>query len=374
MRGGSSTDDDVGGVQAMRLAVELARCGLGCRQTTPLSGDSDVNWGVFAEIILRNRLSVLALRGVAKGLAIPDEVERGLRVQADAALPLNAAHLQTLRLLAPVFSQRGVRAAVLKGPVEQARIYGEYFVRPATDVDFIVMPSDVRRAQEILAEHKYVLAPECRSAWWSMFLGEQHFRPKDPRLLTVDLHHQLHQPGCPAPHHLEALWERLEIHKVGAQPVHVLSTADALIVSCLSLVKAMTHREECGGYAADIAARVRGFGALGEVFMNARQMGLERLTLFGLRCADVVFDCLDAHTRSQAANILANVTDARLRDMLLRPGLETIMWPRRLALLAELSDTLANFAADAGFKILGDGARLLLEPKRPPQALPASFH
>jgi hypothetical protein len=96
-------------------------------------------------------------------------------VQADAL------H-KTLKILAA----DGIEAAVLKGPVLAARLYGDAIVRPSTDLDLLLEPSSLDRAVRALKPLGYVLEGGRPGRFFRRY--HHHVHALHPVLPTLELH------------------------------------------------------------------------------------------------------------------------------------------------------------------------------------------
>ncbi len=225
----------------------------------PEVSPADADWDRLLEVATRNKLAVLLLRGLNRRIpGAPQRFLATLRDQQDATVRLNTRHLVTLRHLVPILETNRVETIVIKGPCAQMLLHGDFFAKPSSDVDLLVSRRDFDRASAVIANSGFAVAEECFSLWWKVFLGEQHFLTGDRSRTAVDLHHRTQQPGCPAPWEPELfLLQRVAV-AVGASKVPTLSRSHATLLSCMSLAKALVHREPAGGHACDIAAGLRG--------------------------------------------------------------------------------------------------------------------
>lgn len=101
--------------------------------------------------------------------------------------------------------EAGVPSILLKGAVIATWLYGDGHVRPYSDVDLLVAPSQFERAKEVLAELGYV------HRLTGAHPGE--FGPKEqelfgPRGTCIDLHHGLIGLDAPAERNWEILARR----------------------------------------------------------------------------------------------------------------------------------------------------------------------
>jgi hypothetical protein len=280
---------------------------------------------------------------------------------------MNGANLLTIRHVVTRLKEAGVTAAVFKGPASQHRAYGQFFVRASSDVDLLVRRSDFNAVRRTLEAGGHKLAPECRSLWWTNFLGEQHFKPTIPGLLTVDLHHKLQQPGCPAPRNVDAFMEDLDTVAVGTVAVPILSRVHVVLVTAINLVKALSHREPAGGYASDLAALLLKFDAneFDKLETAARAQGLRNTLHLALRSIRVLFGLVPPYAPSVGDDVLEEVSDVLFAELVMRPDTPGILWPKRRTLLWALCDRKSDYLGELARAATSEVARRIFEPRRP---------
>jgi hypothetical protein len=327
---------------------------------------ADADWDQLLEVATRNKLAVLLLRGLGRGaLGVPQHFLAALRQQQDIAVQLNTRHLVTLRHLLPILETHQVETIVFKGPCAQMLVHGDFFAKPSSDVDLLVSRRDFDRASTVIANSGFAVAEECFSLWWKLFLGEQHFLTVDRSRTAVDLHHRTQQPGCPAPWEPELFLSQRVTVAVGASKVPTLSRPYATLLSCMSLAKAIVHREPAGGHACDIAAGVRGHTReqLAQLVEVADRQGLRKTLTLGLRSACLLFG-VEARLHGSGDTVLASVRDADLLAMILRPWAGGIAWPRRSQMLKELCDSRPAYLQEVCWKAAEEACRKWYHPTR----------
>lgn len=346
---GASIEDQVL-LQAARACILPS--GDGMPQAPPLR----VNWAELGKVAVRNKMAVLLLRGSGRGAdRMPQDFRMALEEQQNAAVLLNTRNLMALRLLVSTLQAHAVESVVLKGPCAQKLVYGDFFVKPSSDVDVLVARRDFERVGCIIADCGFVVAEACRSTWWKVFLGEQHFLSTNRAMTTVDLHHRLQQPGCPAPRRAEAFLSRPTTVLVGNRKVPTLSRTNATLLSCMSLVKALIHREPAGGHVCDIAAGIVGHSPeeMAQLAEDAGRQGLRNTLGLGLRSAALLLG-VSARVGGGGRTVLADIPDADLLGMILRPWSNDILWHRRSRTLWDLCDSGPAYLKELSWKIAGE--------------------
>lgn len=327
-----------------------------------LPDHASINWDRLIAIAQNNRMLILAARGVSPATAPPEALRLAIARYRELTLRYNGSLLAALKTVVAAFESGEVEAVVIKGPIAQISLYGQCFLRPSVDIDLLVRPRDFARASGVLTGLGYALPPDCDSPWWHHFLGEQHFLHSS--LPAVDLHHRVQQPGCPSPNSREAFLDRRTTQDFGGQAISVLHSDLACLLSCISLLKGMLHREASGAHACDVykQLKMRTQDERAALLKTAKSLSQGRVMLAGWRIARALFEP-DADWAGRA-DVLPSMTDVQLRNAVLRPGDPDAGLPRRARMLSELCDSRLSFArelawsysAELAASVLGRGA------------------
>ena len=185
-------------------------------------------------------------------------------------------------------------------------------------------------------------------------------------MTTVDLHHRTQQPGCPAPREADAFLSSPASVMVGGMKVPTLSRSDTILLSCMSLVKALVHKEPAGGHVCDIAAGLAGHSPeeVAQLAREADRQGLRNTLGLGLRSARLL---LGLDTRMEAGGAYRgqeDVADADLLGMILRPWSSGIRWHRRSRMLWDLCDNELAYLKEICWKIAAELCYTLFQRPR----------
>jgi hypothetical protein len=319
------------------------------------------DWQALCDEGERNRLLVLADRGFQlSGVSRSPEFEQRLQARSLSVSMLNGACLSAIRKVAPHFERAKIRAVFFKGPLSQHRLFGSYFLKLSTDVDILVTQKDFARSRMLCEDIGWKTARECTSLWWRYFLGEQHLTNGNAKNITIDLHHRTQQPGCPAPRVPDQLIACAEPVEVGGISVLTLSRPYACLLSCISLAKALIHREPCGGHAVDVSAFLARANEqeIRIVDELAGLQGLRKTLELGARTARVLFNVNSSMPTNQGI-VLPSLNDELLMEAVLAPDLMGWAWPRRSIILWELLDDKRDFGSEMGWKFSSEACRWL---------------
>ena len=304
----------------------------------PGPSPADVDWSLVLHIARRGKLFSPLSRGLnVLGLEPAREFKCAASEYQRATLQINASNLSTISRVATALHEASVPFIIFKGPLQQQVIHNTHFVRPAGDVDVLTSDGDFNRARSTLNGIGYSLPMECASPWWRHFLGEQHLFNENSRYVTVDLHHRTQQPGCPSSRHPLDYFKHVDDISLGRQKVPTFSLVEASLISAISLVKAIFHREPAALYAVDLTVALGKMNAHEQhrLAMLAQRQGLFNTLLLSLRVAERLFGSVTGVIKPRAAR---SSVDESLAAIVLTPWDEGIRWPKRRQLLWELCD------------------------------------
>ena len=306
--------------------------------------DRKIDWDALIAAAAAGRLLTQVYDGaMICGIDAPPSLRDAARAFRARALLMNSVNLSTIQRVNAALSRSRLPFVLIKGPLQLHGLYGDYFIRPSSDVDLLVDRKDYERAAQALRGLGYQAAERCESRWWRYYLGEQHFLAADKTLATVDLHHRVQQPGCPAPRELATYIQQASRVALGHASVPVLSGAHACLLTAISFVKAVYHREPSMRYLCDLALMLREKAKADLVRLEqlAESQGVHNLLIFAWRCAADLLPMTLPPLRSLTGYPLLG------RDMLaaiaLTPENAAIEWPKRRQLLWHLCDSSGLF-------------------------------
>ena len=357
-------------VDMMKASVAGGLHGATMPRPAALPAANDVDWSALAALAWNNKMLILVQRGLDRlGIDQPDVFRDTVRMFRETTLKANARNLETIRHLMPPLLDAGLTVVVFKGPVQQRMLHGDYFVRPASDIDILTADGEFDRAAAILRGIGYEMAAQCDTPWWRHFLGEQQFLTPDGSRTVVDLHHRVQQPGCPAPRHLDDYLVHAARVPFGQLMLPTLSLESIALLASISFVKAIVHREPAGSYVVDLLAAlaVMDERARQHLFATARHQGLFNTLQTAVHAAERLFGPVAGPglTRRTRPSCL----DADLDAIVLSPWCEGIAWPKRRQMLWELCDSSGlagkpgTFALESARALTGEICRLYYEPR-----------
>jgi len=189
-------------------------------------------------------------------------------------------------------------------------------------------------------------------------------RSQGPKLSTVDLHYRLQQPGSPSPRDTDGFLRRKRALAIAGSSVPFISASDTLLLSCISVAKALFNREPCAGYVCDIRAAASRLSEAEQqnVLDYAAEQGLADTLLLGLRAADVLLGGAGTLLSDRAARILSRIGNEDLFHMVIAPWLSSLRWPQRRTVLWELCGREpVRYLTEAGWAASADLSRRIFE-------------
>jgi putative nucleotidyltransferase-like protein len=198
-----------------------------------------VNWLRFANILVLNRMSVLAMQILKRvDAAIPPDAQKLIREQVEkyerAASKLGEALITYLRSA----QAHHVKTIPLKGLWLCEKIYHVPSLRPGADIDILVRKDDVDACMQILAEQGI-------GEFWPNLLKDEYFtrhhlhqQRSTPDLnIWFEIHWALDHPYTLLTVDYESIFQRATPAELFDAPVQEMAAPDLLISLAIHLVK-----------------------------------------------------------------------------------------------------------------------------------------
>src|SRR5471030_2838596 len=169
---------------------------------------------------------LLAIAGLS-GQGVPDGIRASLRYFQRTHLARVLSLSEEVCRVARLFAAEGIPFAVFKGPVLAAYLYGELSHREYNDIDVIVPPGQMAKAETLLASLGYGNRQGDRA-----FLAYQRqyafVRPEFDA--AIDLHWHFSGLHLPFPVQPDEIWPSLVSVQVGSCTVPSLSDVDLALM------------------------------------------------------------------------------------------------------------------------------------------------
>ena len=163
--------------------------------TQALSDLDAVQWERLVKLALEKRAGPLLRKAIGKLSGVPDTAAAALRASSQWHLHYGLKQQVAIGRLFDVLDGAGFQPIWLKGLSLSMVEYPETMLRPIRDVDLLLRPEDVLRAEALLLGH-----PQYRKAPWAgsygMDYGHQMPEIQDTVFdLTIELHHRVNARG-----------------------------------------------------------------------------------------------------------------------------------------------------------------------------------
>lgn len=282
------------------------------------------DWDAFVSWWLRRHRTLPLVYGCLSRYAwteVPAGVRAQLRQRFEGNVRRNmsnaAALVQTGRLL----SDENVSCLAFKGPTLALRGYGNLNRRHAGDIDVLVDPSQIERAEAVLQaagyrliEPDFQMSPRQRKVYESIFHHVVYRAPDGET--EVELHWRLIANRFLLPVSFDELWKRSRRQTIGGHAVRTLSDADTGL-------HLLSHGAYCAWFRlfwlCDIAAfMTKPERDWTEMLDHASEGGLSRPALQGALLAHQLLRCpvpdsvLERALRDSKVNRLSRLVVERL--------------------------------------------------------------
>jgi hypothetical protein len=204
-------------------------------------------WSAAADIAVRHGVGPLLFARLKRSDArqnVPEEAWKHLRLD----YLVNAArYVRRQRWLAPLLRalhDAGIPVIVLKGAHLAEAVYPDPAVRTMSDVDLLVRPEDVPKAQTVLLNADNAVAasqPRVSETW---LRTTPHLPGVVTPHLVVEVHWTLAPESGPAKLDVAGVWQRSRPFSLAGAGVLALSSEDLLLHLCLHI--SYQHRFDAG--------------------------------------------------------------------------------------------------------------------------------
>ena len=327
---------------------------------------STVSVANVADIARLNKVATFVLKALSRSPGErPPDLFQWLDTYRRRTMAMNSSCIMDSMAIHTALDDRNIDFVFLKGPFQQQLLYGDHFMKPSGDVDILVSSSGFFKARDALRAIGYEVAGKSRSGWRVRFLGEQHMiRTAGLTSSTVDLHYRLQQPGSPSPRDTDGFLRRKRPIEIAGATMPFISASDTLLLSSISVAKALFNREPCAGYVCDVRASASRLSTTEQqnLLDYATEQGLVDTLLLGLRAADVLLGGAGTLLSERATRILSRIGNEDLLNMVIAPWLSSLRWPQRRTVLWELCGRApVRYMAEAGWAASADLSRRIFE-------------
>jgi len=193
------------------------------------------DWPLFLALTRRHRVVSLATARLPADSA-PASTMDGLRVTWHQRNSLGLRQVAEAAQLMKRLQADGVACLLLKGPGLSERAYGQPLLRDGRDIDILIAPAQLPRAEATLRaaglvmEHPFPRSPR---VWRRLHLRYSHeFLLKTPSGILVELKTRLSPTASLLPMTAKSMLARHELRSVAGKPLAVPGEGDLLLYLC----------------------------------------------------------------------------------------------------------------------------------------------
>jgi hypothetical protein len=153
-------------LETIREAIEVSGAGL--------------DWMEYIRLVDRHRTPAISWAALSRvpGLEIPEQAKKELQKRSDACRLQALRHCMLLATVLKNFNRAGIPVMTMKGPILSFELYADIGLRQSHDLDLVVMPEDLAKAQNCLENMGW--RPD--ASWfpltprqWKSVLRNEHF-------------------------------------------------------------------------------------------------------------------------------------------------------------------------------------------------------
>jgi len=233
-----------------------------------------VRWSEVLCLSQRHGLDLWVHR-LAERLGAPDDVRAALRDRLSKQQQRNLYLTSVMVQILAAFENAGLRVAAYKGPLLALELYRDVGARAMSDLDFLIAPADLARANQVLLEFGFQRAPQTATraptAYEDVLVDDDGW--------IVELQWRLTPHYLPLAMNLDEVLERRRRIELGGIAAPLLAPHDLLLALALHGGK---HLWERLSWLADFVACARIHCAAGDrpaLLDRARSLGALRMLL-----------------------------------------------------------------------------------------------
>jgi hypothetical protein len=165
-----------------------------------------IDWQAFGALVARHRLIPTVYRNLSSHVAasVPEPVLANFKEQAKLNRERILQLLAELNRISQWFALEEIKICALKGPMLAQRLYGDAGLRTSRDLDLLVQPDALERADAVLRAHGYqcIFPPASLTPrQWQVYLREwrhiNYYLPE--RQIYIELHWTIASSNLVAP-------------------------------------------------------------------------------------------------------------------------------------------------------------------------------
>jgi hypothetical protein len=310
----------------MQLLLSCCRSHVSGKGDEESSTFSSLDWAAFLELVDRHRVYPFAYRNLSRfgPEEIPDYVVERLsdRVERNTrrALALTSEFVRLFKS----FKQKDIPLFPLKGPILALQIYEDVGQRHAGDLDLLVAPQHIEKADQILCDEgfkrlnpDFLLSPREQALF--LRVGDHFAYSGNDSQIKVELHWWWNSNPYLFPLDIEQVWKHGQTVTVADTQLKTLISDDMLLYLCSHGAR---HAWSRLFWLCDVAALVWKNPSFNWTWLMDRAVDLnvgrslaEGLVMLNILFGDSVPDAVQAYAKQNGA--VKKMVDMSLKSLLM---------------------------------------------------------
>ena len=196
--------------------------------------DTDLDWGHFTKISCAHGIAPLIYHSLRRSGAIsllPPAPAETLRSSYYGNAARNSLLYDELRRVLKALREENLEVIVLKGAALAEIVYGQWALRPMSDIDLLVRKEKLAEVEAKLVHMGYVLEEHGKT---KEYYQEHHYHVVFAKsaATAIEVHWHIQRPIAPFRIDIDDLWKRAQPAALAGVEALVLSPEDLLLHLC----------------------------------------------------------------------------------------------------------------------------------------------
>ena len=282
----------------LRLILSCLRASAGQKEGDQISElyRRAIDWDIFIRLVDRHRVPSPVYQNLNRfeGNSIPELALTRLKNRSHRNAQRVLAKTAELVRIVKRFEKNHIRILPIKGPVVALQAYGNLGSRHVGDLDIMVPPESVKKAEDVLLQQGYKrIHPDfdLTEKQHSAYLGLHHHFGYfcQERGINVELHWRFGSIRYLFPLKFDDFWRDRKTVKLGGADVATLSLEHTILLLC---THGAIHAWSRLFWLNDIACLMKKHGAIDwhSLMMHAARLGIGRMVAEGIILSNLLLD------------------------------------------------------------------------------------
>lgn len=204
----------------------------------------DLDWNqVVQRAVKRHKVGPLLYRNLIESGSdelVPERISKRLRRQSKRTGIRNLSLTNSLVSILKQFDERGIRALPYKGPALSERIYADFSLRQARDIDILVRPEDLLDAEDVLLERGFEPRRELTEEQKRLVSKYGRHRTMKKEGAIVELHPRISR--FDPPFEVSSLLDRAGFVTLDGESIPAIRPIDTLLILSVHGTRHLWHQ------------------------------------------------------------------------------------------------------------------------------------